>query len=197
MRRLSVTAIALAALTACGYPDTLPDWVDEVPVEGELAPCANARDETVSCVIDGDTFDVGGCGEDIGERFRMLGIDAPEVAHDGEEAQCYAELAAAELARRIDNRVVTLSFDVECTDIYERTLAYVWLDAGEIEDEDGNVIADEGELLNETLLLEGWVRLYDEDWVDDLRLQARLEAAQAEAQAKGLGLWAACEEEVE
>lgn len=183
---MRIACLLLLATSACALPDAIPDWIDEIPIEGDAPPCAPPRDEQVACVVDGDTFDVGACGEEEGERVRMLGIDAPEVAHDEEPAECYAEIASAELARLIDGQQVTLTFDVECIGVYDRTLAYVWMPDEEAEDE-------EGILLNELLLLEGYVRLYEEDWVDDLRMQQRLEDAQAEAQSKGVGLWGACD----
>ncbi len=198
MRPLVAIAVLLAGLAACGYPEGLPDWSDEVPIEGQAAPCANPREVNVACVIDGDTFDGDACGEDFGERFRLLGIDAPEVAHDGVEADCYGDIASAELTRVLEARTVTVSFDTECTGVYGRTLAYVWLDgepASAVDDETVLTGDVEGELINETLLREGFVRLYEEDWVDDLRLQQRLEDAEAEAKALGLGLWSACDEE--
>ena len=147
--------------------------------------CAPNREARVACVIDGDTVDVDACGDEVGERIRLLGIDAPETAKEDAPAECWANEAREELRRLVDSRTVTLTFDSECTGAFGRTLAYVWLS----DDEDSL----EGALLvNEKLLQEGWVRLYDEDWTGDLRLQERLEAAEAEARSRGLGLWSAC-----
>lgn len=177
----------LWGLAGCGVPDTLPDWEDSVPIEGDIPSCAPPRDVRVACVVDGDTLDVGQCGEDDGERIRLLGVNAPELAHDDAPAECWADLATAQLERLVLGIDITLTFDAECEDIYGRTLAYLWIPAPEDEEEDL--------LVNEELLLEGHVRLYDEEWVDDLRHQTRLEDAEAEARAKGLGLWAACDDE--
>jgi endonuclease YncB( thermonuclease family) len=44
------------------------------------------------------------------------------------------------------------------------------------------------------MLANGHARLYDEEWTNPLRLQRVLDEAEAEARARGLGLWAACEE---
>jgi endonuclease YncB( thermonuclease family) len=49
-------------------------------------------------------------------------------------------------------------------------------------------------LLNEYLLLAGWVRRYDEDWVEPLSLEADLIAAERLAQVRQQGLWGRCAE---
>jgi micrococcal nuclease len=184
------TLIVLAASAGCYQrPDVIPEGPDEIPLVAE-GQCAPGREGEVACTLDGDTFDIGACGDEVGERFRMLGIDAPEIAHD-EPADCWGDAAAFELERLLEGRTVTLTFDVDCVDVYERTLAYVWLrDA----DGDGDTAEEDGEsvLVNEWMLEEGHARLYKEDWVDPLRLQQRLDDASARASARGLGLWGAC-----
>lgn len=52
----------------------------------------------ITSVVDGDTVRVDDRdGRDLG-RIRLLGINAPELAHDGISAQCWAEQARARLA---------------------------------------------------------------------------------------------------
>lgn len=205
MRKRPLLALCLAG--CYGRPD-LPPW-EPVPVVG-VGQCAQARTARVACVLDGDTFDVGACGQDSGgERIRMLGIDAPEIAHppDPTPADCYGDEAADELSRVLDRANITLSFDEECKGVYGRTLGYVWMTVDEASDvlsdediqdlqsqnfangSDGN---EELILINEYLLLRGYVALYDEDWVGDLLLQQRLDDAQATAEARGAGLWGHC-----
>lgn len=174
-RARSIAALSFT-LVRCAVPSHIPGRVDDVPVVPEGA-CAAARDVSVACVIDGDTFDVDECGA---ERVRLLGIDAPELAHD-EPAECWADNARSELHQLISGRDVVLTFDVECRDVYGRILAYAWL-LGDADDV----------LINEWLLAEGHARLFDEDWVDPLRLQQRLVDAEAEARTLGVGLWSAC-----
>jgi micrococcal nuclease len=177
---------ALVLLAGCYNPPDV-NLVDEVPLVPQGA-CAPNRVEWVGCVHDGDTFDLSSCGGDA-ERIRLLGIDAPEVAHEGDPAECGADAARAELRRLADNREVLLTFDEECEGIFGRTLAYVWLDEGGIA-EGGP--GEDSVLLNEWLLREGFVRLFDEDFGQELRLEDRLVAAESEARARGLGLWSDC-----
>ena len=181
----------IIALLGC-YPEDLPDWEDTVPMEAEFVACEEPREVRVDCVIDGDTFDVGGCGDDASERIRLLGIDASEVAASGKEAECWSDVATTELARFIEGEMVTLTFDAECTDLYDRTLAYVWL-PGEpvsVTTTEGEVEEPEDIMVNEELLSDGTVYRYDND---DLRYEARLDAAEASAVAMGLGVWGSCE----
>ena len=100
-----------------------------IPVEAPSAdyePCATEREVDIRCVLDGDTVSLGRCGAE-GERIRLLGINAPEIAHDGEDAECYGDEATDQLAGLIENETVWLSFGAECIDSYGRTLAWLWL----------------------------------------------------------------------
>lgn len=180
-------------LVAACYEGPDVHLVDEVPIVGNDA-CAPARDVRVGCTLDGDTFDISGCGGDF-ERIRMLGIDAPEIAHGDDPADCWGPEAGNELARLIDGREVTLTFDEECVGVFGRTLAYVWLSTADVDIDPTDTVStqDGAVLVNELMLSRGYARLYDEDWVAELRLQERLAAAEATAAARGIGLWAACE----
>lgn len=201
-------------LIGCYTPPDLPitPWADGVLVSEEGDPtfvCAPERIARVSCTIDGDTSDIVACG-DGGERLRLLGIDAPETEKPGTEAECFADLATAELSRLIDGRVVTLSFDRQCTDAFTRTLAYIWLDLDDAQDvlpDDvieelltlrSDSLSDTGAanqriLVNEYMLLKGFVRRFDEEWVEPLRWEPELVAAERLAQVRREGLWSACE----
>lgn len=141
--------------------------------------CADDREVEVACTLDGDTFQVGACG---GESVRLLGINAPEIAHDGTEVdECWGPESAAWLTDRLDGLDLLLEFDATCEDVYGRTLAYAW-----IVEEDGARA-----LLNAEILSEGMARVYED--FDDIRLAPTLYAAQAQAQAQNVGLWSTCE----
>lgn len=182
--RSALIAVGFGAVGCYQRPDLLPDRPDEIPLVPEGA-CAQGREEIAACTLDGDTFDVGACGQDDGERIRMLGIDAPEIEHAPDPADCWGDEAAAELRRLLLGKTVILTFDEDCTDVYGRTLAYVWLPG---EGEEGEA----GLLVNEWMLLEGHARRFDEDWVAPLRLEQRFIDAEASAAARGLGLWGTC-----
>lgn len=104
---LLLLGAALAAAADCAPPPETP-------------PLAVAR------VSDGDTLVL----ED-GRRVRLLGVNAPETAHDGRAAERHAGAARALLSSLIaaaDGRV-RLAYGREREDRHGRTLAYVY--AGE------------------------------------------------------------------
>ncbi len=173
----------LLALGCLGGPP-IPGGPD-VPVVASGA-CAESRIETVACVIDGDTVDLGGCRADRAERVRLLGIDAPEVASSGGASECWAETATFALHGLLRGREAILSFDRECVDTYGRTLAYLWLP------DDDPSSEEEPLLVNEWLLAEGHARIYDGPASAPLALEDRLVAAEADARARGIGLWTGC-----
>jgi endonuclease YncB( thermonuclease family) len=143
--------------------------------------CAPPREATIACVRDGDTVEVGECG---GEAVRLLGINSPEIAHDSTEAdECYGPEAAAWVTDYLLGQDVRLEFDATCTDVYDRTLAYIYLPEAA---EDGS-----DELANEVIVREGYARVFED--FDDIALADQLYAAQADAQANNAGLWASCE----
>lgn len=164
--------------------------------------CASPRTATVSCTIDGDTVDVNGCGEDVGERLRLLGINAPEIAHGDSPAECYGNEAADFLDDLVTNHTVHLDFDQECTDVYGRTLAWVTLKGDDpsvaslLTDLDNLGMNSDGSyevLVNELMVRAGYAVLYDESFAQQVRYYDEIERAQADAEAEGRGLWGACE----
>jgi micrococcal nuclease len=120
-------------------------------------------DCTVSRVSDGDSFR---CKD--GRRIRLIGIDSPES-----QQQPAGEKARAALLRLLPpGSTVQLETDVAPTDRYGRTLAYVW---------SGST------LVNEVMVRDGWAVLYTVP--PNVSYAERLGAAQAEARARGTGLW--------
>ncbi len=88
-------------------------------------PCAAPRLARVDYTVDGDTF--YGTYDDDGSdaHVRMIGIDTPEVSHEGEAADCYGNEAWTFTAGELEGRLAWLTFDGECEDDFGRTLAYV------------------------------------------------------------------------
>jgi micrococcal nuclease len=79
----------------------------------------------VKWVIDGDTVVL-----DDGRRVRYIGINAPELAHDGHLVEPFAEEAKRFNASLVDHKEIRLEFDKERTDQYGRTLAYIFVRNG-------------------------------------------------------------------
>ena len=156
-------------------------WCAFGSASADYEPCATSREVEVRCVIDGDTFSVGRCGEE-GERIRLLGINAPEIEHDGQPAECYGEDARTALDQMIGNETVWLSFGSECQDQYGRTLAWVWIAQDD----------DEPMLVSEWMLRNGHARLYDGEGATSLVYRERLISAEFSAVEGGLGLWSEC-----
>jgi micrococcal nuclease len=131
----------------------------------------------VQSVVDGDTLHVLRRGRDV--TVRLIGIDAPEVDWYGGTAECYGAQAGRFARRLLDGERVTLELDEERLDPYERLLAYVSL--------------EDGQMVNVVLVRRGYatVTIYP----PNDRYEDRLRAAQDAAREEGAGLWSACRTE--
>jgi micrococcal nuclease len=137
------------------------------------SPCREPEVVSVDWVVDGDTAWV--MGEGGSEKVRFTGIDAPETY---EEADCWGEEASAFVKQELQGKYVWMTFDEECQDHYERTLAYL------------HTGTDTEDFFQRRLLREGWVTAYTvppNDSFEDLFAQDEQVARQA-----GEGLWSAC-----
>ncbi|HJR98660.1 MAG TPA: thermonuclease family protein [Actinomycetota bacterium] len=124
-------------------------------------------------VVDGDTIRV-----DLGGRetpVRLIGIDTPERDGPFTDEECFGGRASRFTADTLGGLRVDLEFDVERTDRFDRTLAYVWV---------------EGSLFNERILREGYAVLAT--FPPNVRYVQRLRAAQRRARDAGAGLWGVC-----
>ncbi len=100
-------------------PSSIPNRV--------ASPCQEPELVTVTRIIDGDTVFVN--GPSIADRVRLIGINAPEIAHPPMPAECYGDEATV-FTSALQSRQVWLTFDVECRDMYGRLLAYIWVGDG-------------------------------------------------------------------
>lgn len=123
----------------------------------------------VKRVYDGDTFETV-----TGQRVRLLGIDAPEVAHGSQVAEPWSAESTEWLRSLVHQREVVVEEGVVATDRYGRTLAWVYL--------------PDGRLLSELALQRGHARLLTRFGLP-LLLEDRLARAQQEARQQGAGLW--------
>jgi micrococcal nuclease len=120
--------------------------------------------------IDGDTIELAD-----GQRVRYLLVDTPESTVD--PADCYGPEAAEFNEALVEGELVSLSYDVECTDFYDRLLAWVEVDGREV---------------NSLLVERGYACVLHippngEDRVDELL------SLQAAAMTENRGMWAVCD----
>ncbi len=197
LTRLTLAAFALGA---CYTPPELPH-VDEVPI----VPSNSCRPDTtvmVSEVLDGDTFrDALSLDDD--PSYRLLGVDAPEIAHAPDPADCFGDDAHEALARLIEGKQITLTFDHECEGKFGRTLVYAWLveeayldiaSDPTVSEYERSVPGYEGPalMLNEWLIGRGYAQVFPEELFGEILYQDELERAESTAIAGGLGLWSGC-----
>jgi len=146
------------------------------PSRAGSAPTGPTERGTVTRIVDGDTVVVEIDG--VQARLRYIGMDTPEP--DASDADLRASADAATEANRalVDGRDVVLERDVSETDRYDRLLRNVW-----VQDQNGTLVMVGLELVRTGF---GQVSTYPPDvkYVDLLR------AAQDEARAAGVGLWA-------
>ena len=115
----------------------------------------------VTRVVSGQTLQL------MGRRVRLIGIDAPDL-----QQQPWGRAAKEQLQALIGGRTVSLEFDVQNQDQLGRRLAYIWQD---------------GELLNEKLVAEGYVLAVPRD--PNHKYDQRLSRAQEWARLMEKGIW--------
>ena len=158
--------LLLAALSVTCSP---PDLGDSPVSTGPTPP---GRPATVARVIDGDTIEAELDGTIL--DVRLIGIDTPETVHPSEPVECFGAAASRFTTTMLDGQEIRLEFDVEKTDQYGRTLAYVWL---------GDV------LFNEMLVSEGFAQV--STYPPNVKYVDVFVKAQREARSLGRGLWGA------
>ncbi|HVO85253.1 MAG TPA: thermonuclease family protein [Syntrophobacteria bacterium] len=139
-----------------------------VRYEGALPAWAAPTWARVQSVTDGDTIVLEG-----GRRVRYLGIDAPEVAHEGTAGDPLGDEAARYNRKLVSGGWARLEFEREREDDYGRLLAYVFL--------------EDGTLVNRELVRQGLAYLYAKQ--RPLRYWDRLLDAQRQAMKEQRGLW--------
>ena len=100
-------------------------WVDPTSLPAGENPCREPVRVRVNYVADGDTIFVS----DGAEKVRIIGVDTPELGDD----ECFASEAKEFLSDLIQDRWIWLTFDRDCSDVYDRTLAYVHLGPSEMD----------------------------------------------------------------
>ena len=165
-RRTHVRRVALAALLLAASCSGGGSGSGAAPPEGLPA----GRDVVVTSITDGDTLRAGD------ERVRLIGVDTPEVSGG---VECYGREATAALADLVPvGSRVRLVADVQATDRYGRTLAYVYR-------------LPDGAFVNLALARDGFARPLAIR--PDVAHEDAFAAAAAEARSAGRGLWSSCE----
>lgn len=146
---------------------------DSPPGTGSSAEPESVVSAEVLRVVDGDTIEVDLDGRE--EDVRLIGVDTPETVKPGEPVQCFGPQASEFAKSVLEDETVRLEFDRELRDVYDRLLAYVFV---------------EDRFVNAELIEGGFARTLEIEPNTSRAAQlARLEAA---AGAAGRGLWGAC-----
>jgi endonuclease YncB( thermonuclease family) len=135
---------------------------------GTFSVLGQSRWVEVGRILDGDTF-----VSRSGEHVRLLGINAPEVAHENSPAQVMGDTATRALARLISGQTVHLEFDVQHKDDYGRTLAQVYL--------------HDGTWVNGEMVRSGMAHVYT--FTPNLRWAGELIRLESPAREARLGIW--------
>jgi len=169
---IGLAAAAVAVLAAGGVKAALPGGPE--PTEGKVT------EVRVTAVVDGDTLRVEDlAGRPLG-RVRLLGIDAPEVAHPPAPAECYAE-EATDLLKELAPVGSTVELVTDNgqpdRDRYGRLLRYVDTAGGDLD-------------VSRELLARGAARRYEAS--RDLVREESYSSAIRHAQDADSGLWGTC-----
>ena len=141
-------------------------------------------------VVDGDTLTVI-TDENTSEKVRLIGVNTPESVHSNKELNTvYGKYASEWLNDYATTNMylygtpIYLEYDVSDTDIYGRTLAYVWLsnDVDTTNEEDIR-----NYMLNSVLVLNGYAE--DVVYEPNVKYKDYFATFYEEAKASNQGLW--------
>lgn len=173
MKRWLLLLAALLILSGCGQTAEFPQGpiLDTDAIDGRLKEPENAEEAEFLSSVDGDTAKMK--IDDKVETVRFLLIDTPETKHPKLGAQPMGK-EASEFTRKMLEEAdrITLEYDVEKRDKYDRVLAYVYAD---------------GVSVQEALLKKGLARV---GYVYESRRHlAAFREAERSAKEKKFGVW--------
>ncbi len=177
-RRLLVLFILLLTVSAC-VDSKVYDWQDKTSNE-HYSDSYNVDENVIDNkpsygfykikkIYDGDTVEL-----ENGKKIRFLGLNTPELKHRDNDAEAGGEEAKAWLQGKLEHAKVRLEFDVERTDKYGRTLAYL--------------VTDKNENINVALVKEGLATV--SIFPPNLRYVNQLVDAGNQAEHAHIGIWA-------
>lgn len=162
------------------------EFIEEV--ETSLVELATNNDELSEVqlvhVVDGDTLIINDGRTDI--KVRMIGIDTPESVHeDASKNNIYGSMASGYTKSLLnDVSSVYLQYDVEKTDDYGRTLAYVWT-SSDVDVSNKDDIANY--MVNAVLLKDGYA--YSKAYAPNTTYTDIFTSLCADAATNNTGLW--------
>ncbi|MGE0784131.1 MAG: thermonuclease family protein [Sandaracinaceae bacterium] len=104
--------------------------LDPTVLPASSTPCRAPVLVRVTYVIDGDTFEASGLSGAFSGHVRLIGVNAPEIAHPGQAMECYGNEATT-FTSALEGHAVWLTFDDGCFDNFDRVLAYVHVGVGD------------------------------------------------------------------
>ena len=152
------------------------DLIDGSDLPAGTSPCREPVLGLVTSVIDGDTIKVE-TGRGV-ETVRLIGIDTPEVDHSGPDDECFGEESKFFLNDLVYQHKVWLTFDAECDDYYDRTLAYV------------HIGTDDEDFIQRIMLQGGWASTLVVE--PNTSFRTLFQSDQSVAQSANAGLWGEC-----
>jgi len=139
-----------------------------LPVAAISARQEGGRDRVyVKRVVDGDTLLL-----QSGERVRLIGVDTPESVHREKPVEYFSKEASRFTKKMVQKKYVWLEYGQERKDVYNRLLAYVYM--------------EDGTFLNAELIKQGYAFAYvrfPHKHLDAFREYER------EARENAVGLW--------
>lgn len=172
MRRLIIVSLLFSMLIFAGCSDD--QTLNSGLLTNQTTNIESQQEDScpVVRVVDGDTIIVDIDGAE--ERIRMIGIDTPESVHPDESKNIeYGKIASDFTKEQLENKSVTLEYDVQERDKYGRILAYVYLD---------------GKMYNKTLLEEGHAKV--STYPPNVKYVDEFTALQEQAREDKKGIWA-------
>lgn len=185
---LLIFVLILLSMTGCRSVPPVTSISSRQPSDATSAvtdrAAATSRFESVKVtrITDGDTITVEGT-DGRSRKVRILGVDSPEMALNGNPAEFFALEAKAFTEKILLNRSVYLERDNSDTDDYGRQLRYVWLD------DPGRITAETIARVNFSALLisGGYAAAYRSG--DDSKYRSFFLEYETDARAAHKGMW--------
>ena len=175
--------------------------------------CAPSARVEVTQVYDGDTIKYWDDATETELSVRLLGVAAPEVATNDSSEECFGDESRDFLRELILFEEIELQYDVECTDLFGRQLAWVvfsdsdpriadWQESlnlwgtgtGAIQSTEA-VTTDQELLVNELIVRLGYAEVFQGEVDQSIRYREQMALAESSAESESLGLHSqlACE----